>query len=42
MIAPLPGDETARLGDLKSYGILDTLPEQAYDDIVRLAAIISS
>jgi diguanylate cyclase (GGDEF)-like protein len=40
MIAPLPGDEAARLEDLESYGILDTLPEQAYDDIVRLAGII--
>jgi diguanylate cyclase (GGDEF)-like protein len=40
MIAPLPADEAARLENLESYGILDTLPEQAYDDIVRLAAII--
>ncbi len=40
MIAPLPVDEAARLKDLESYGILDTLPEQAYDDIVRLASSI--
>ena len=40
MTAPLPIDEDARLENLESYDILDTLPEQAYDDIVRLAAII--
>lgn len=33
-------DETARQRALDSYRILDTLPEQAYDDIVRLAAEI--
>lgn len=32
--------EAARLGALHSYGILDTLPEPAYDDITRLAASI--
>jgi diguanylate cyclase (GGDEF)-like protein len=40
MIHPLSADEEARLKNLASYDILDTLPEQAYDDIVRLAAII--
>lgn len=40
MIPPLPADEEARLKNLASYDILDTLPEQAYDDIVRLATII--
>jgi diguanylate cyclase (GGDEF)-like protein len=40
MIPLLPADEAARLNNLESYRILDTLPEQAYDDIVRLAAII--
>ena len=40
MIAPLPADEETRLDNLASYEILDTLPEDAYDDIVRLASII--
>lgn len=29
-----------RIKELRRYGILDTLPEQAYDDLTRLAAII--
>ncbi|NJL01514.1 MAG: GAF domain-containing protein [Spirulinaceae cyanobacterium SM2_1_0] len=40
MTAPLPKDEDARLNTLFRYQILDTLPEQAYDDIVKLAACI--
>ena len=40
MMPPLPANEEARLQSLASYDILDTLPEQAYDDILRLAAII--
>lgn len=36
----LPANELARLKDLESYSILDTLPEQAYDDIVRMASTI--
>ena len=40
MIPPIPPDEEARLENLASYDILDTLPEQAYDDLVRLAAFI--
>ena len=40
MIAPLPADEEARLDNLAIYNILDTLPEQGYDDIVRLASLI--
>lgn len=32
--------EQARLDALQRYRILDTLPEQSYDDIVRLAALI--
>ncbi|MEQ8860103.1 MAG: SpoIIE family protein phosphatase [Pseudomonadales bacterium] len=35
-----PDDEQARLAALREYDILDTLPEQAYDDIVRVAAQI--
>ncbi len=37
---PLPGNETSRLAALRSYAILDTLPEQDYDDIARFAAKI--
>ena len=40
MNAPLPENEPERLRVLNEYGILDTLPEQAYDDIVRCASII--
>lgn len=36
--APLPDTEAARLAALSSYGILDTLPEEAYDDLVAIAA----
>ncbi|MEP6924482.1 MAG: diguanylate cyclase [Pyrinomonadaceae bacterium] len=36
----LPKNEQARLDALHSYQILDTLPEQAYDDITQLAAQI--
>ena len=39
-IAPLPPHETARLARLRSLGILDTLPQQAYDDISALAMAI--
>ncbi|MEO0516425.1 MAG: hypothetical protein AAF171_03895 [Cyanobacteria bacterium P01_A01_bin.116] len=35
-----PAQETLRLAKLQDYGILDTLPEAAYDDIVKLAAYI--
>lgn len=38
MRAPLPEDEEARLRALHAYHILDTAPEQEYEDIVRLAA----
>jgi signal transduction histidine kinase len=38
--APLPSNESARLEKLKSYGILDTLPEFEYDEIVKLASWI--
>jgi signal transduction histidine kinase len=36
--APLPQDEFARLTALRGLNILDTEPEGAYDDIVKLAA----
>ena len=40
MLASLPENETARLRALQACRILDTPPEQDYDDIVRLAAEI--
>jgi PAS domain S-box-containing protein len=40
MKAPLPPNETARLENLRQYAILDTLPEQEFDDLTRLAALI--
>ena len=36
----IPDNENQRLLALESYQILDSLPEQAYDDIARLAAYI--
>jgi PAS domain S-box-containing protein len=39
-IALLPSNETARLAALRRYQILDTPPEQTYDDLVHLAARI--
>ena len=38
--APIPANEEHRLARLLEYDILDTLPEQAYDDIALLAARI--
>lgn len=38
MILPLPPDESARLDELKRYGILDTLPEESFDRITRIVA----
>ena len=37
-IAPLPPDESARLDTLNQYEILDTAPEEAFDDLTRRAA----
>ncbi len=36
--APLPADEAGRLTALRSYDVLDTEAEQAFDRIVTLAA----
>jgi len=38
--APLPSNEAARLNDLHEYEILDTSPEEAFDDLTRLGAHI--
>ncbi len=38
--APLPPNEAERLEKLRRYEILDTLPEDEYDEIVRLVAHI--
>ena len=40
MKAPLPKNEIARLEALQRYAILDTFPEQEFDDLSRLAAMI--
>lgn len=38
--APLPSDERERLAALREYHVLDTIPEQTYDDLVFLAAYV--
>lgn len=40
MTAPLPKNESARLEALRQYEILDTDPEEVFDDITRLAAYV--
>lgn len=40
MIPPVPTNEAQRLEELAAFDILDTLPEQAYDDITYLASTI--
>ena len=40
MIAPTPANEAERLSDLHGHCLLDTPPENEYDDIARLAAFI--
>ena len=38
--APIPANEAARLEALRRYRLFDTAPEQAFDDIARLASFI--
>jgi hypothetical protein len=40
MKAPLPSNEAARLEALRQYQILDTVAEEAFDTLTRLAASI--
>ncbi|MBT8083597.1 MAG: sensor domain-containing diguanylate cyclase [Woeseia sp.] len=40
MAAPVPKNERRRLSALQDYNVLDTLPEQDYDDIASLASAI--
>ena len=40
MKAQLPDNEVHRLAILRDYNVLDSLPEQAFDDLVLLAAQI--
>lgn len=39
--APLPDNEVDRIKALKEYKLLDTLPEEVYDDITRIATEIT-
>jgi hypothetical protein len=36
--APIPPNESQRLAALASYQLLDTLPEEVYDDITKIAS----
>jgi GAF domain-containing protein len=40
MIAPMPPNETKRLKVLWQYEVLDTVPEEVFDDLTELAARI--
>ena len=40
MIAPIPQNETKRLKVLWQYEVLDTVPEEVFDDLTELAARI--
>jgi diguanylate cyclase (GGDEF)-like protein len=38
---PIPNNEVLRLAVLDSYQVMDTFPEQVYDDFTQLASVIS-
>lgn len=40
LIAPQPANEDQRIALLNSFGVLDTLPQKAFDDITALASAI--
>ena len=40
MTAPIPANESERLEELESFAVLDTPPEQVFDDITFLASHI--
>lgn len=40
MVPPRHPDETARLAALRSYDVLDTDPEQPFDEVVKLASAL--
>src|SRR5271157_6272 len=40
MQLPLPENETSRLGALWSYRVLDTSPDERFDDLARLATYV--
>lgn len=39
--APVPADDATRVAELREYAILDTPPEQAFDDLTALASAIA-
>jgi GAF domain-containing protein len=39
--APIPEEDLARLKELRSYGVLDTSPEDIFDDITHLVQDIT-
>ena len=40
--APLPGNEAERLAALQAYEVLDTDPEEAFDDLASLPAPVDA